>query len=471
MRGPIADDGVTRREFLSIAAGAASLGLAPRALARREAAGAETEADLDDFVRRQMRAGRLPGLGAAIVMDGEIAWARGYGLANIPRDVPAGPDVEFMLASVSKTVTAVAAMQAVEDGVLDLDTDVNDVLPFAVRNPRFPDDAITLRMLLTHTASLRDNWQVLTEIYTPGDSPVPLGAFLAEYFVPGGRHYDAERNFLVSAPGTDYRYCNEGVALAALLVEAAAGVGFDARCEERIFAPLGMDQTSWHLAGLERRDVAMPYRYVRSAERYRRYGQYGYPDYPDGQLRTSARQLARFLLAFIGLGEFAGVRILQEATVREMRRSQVPDVVPGQGLVWYVWHRGGERLLGHNGGDSGVATQIVARDGSVVRRGRPARLIDVGSRYGTKASTVPGAPDPFALRGLPSAIQAPSGGRVPRRVRFSIVTRWARSVSEVGVNDASADGSGPNVSVPSAPVLASTPVSISQRTALRENPG
>ncbi len=362
MRGPVFDHGFSRREFLGFTAGAASLALVPPppASAAREIAGGH--AVLDGFIHDQMREGRLPGLAAAVVKDGELAWARGYGLANIAHERRASADVEFMLASVSKTVAAVAVMQAVEDGLVDLDADVNDVLPFAVRNPEFPDDAITARMLLTHTSSLRDNWSVLNTIYTQGDSPVPLGEFLAEYLVPGGRHYDAEKNFLSSSPGSAYRYCNEAAALAAYLVEAASGTGFDVWCTQRIFAPLGMEQTSWFLRGLDPTDVAMPYRYVRSGDRYRRYGQYGYPDYPDGQLRTSARELGRFLLAFVRGGELDGVRILEESTVQEMRRDQVPDVVAGQGLIWYAIRRNGERLLGHNGGDSGVATQMFFRE-------------------------------------------------------------------------------------------------------------
>jgi CubicO group peptidase (beta-lactamase class C family) len=267
-----------------------------------------------------------------------------------------------MLASISKTVVGVAAMQAVEDGLLDLDADVNDVLPFAVRNPVFPDDAITLRMLLAHVASLRDNWQVLNHVYVRGDSPVALGDFLAGYFVPGGADYDAERNFTGHAPGRAYAYCNEGVALAAYLVEVAAGIAFDAWCEARIFEPLGMASTGWHLRDLERRDVAMPYRYRSGPDRYRPTGQYGYPDYPDGQLRSSAADLSRFLRAFVGFGELDGVRILRTDSVEEMRRMQFGDAVRGQGLVWYVLHRNGERLLGHNGGDSGVATQMFFRE-------------------------------------------------------------------------------------------------------------
>lgn len=361
MRGPVLEHGFTRREVLGLVVGGASIGLVPPSRAGVGVREAEA-AGLDGFVRRRMHEGRLPGLAVAIVRDGAIVRARGYGWANIPRAMRATADVEFMLASVSKTVTAVAVMQAVEERLLDLDADVGEVLPFPVRNPEFPDDPITTRMLLTHTSGISDNWDVLGSIYVAGDSPIPLGDFLADYLVPGGHHYDAERNFLSSPPGTRYRYCNEGVALAAYAVESASGTAFDARCDERIFEPLGMGETSWHLRGLDRSEVAMPYRYARARDRYRRYGQYGYPDYPDGQLRTSARALARFLLAVANRGELDGVRILAEETIDEMLREQAPDVVSGQGLVWYAVRRRGERLVGHNGGDSGVATLMFFRE-------------------------------------------------------------------------------------------------------------
>lgn len=355
MGGVISELPFTRREVLGFAAAAASLAVLPSA--RADA----VEEDLDAFIHRQMRAGRIPGLSVAVVRGAGTIWSRGYGWANIPHELRATKDVEFMLASVSKTVTGVAVMQAVEDGLIDLDAGIDEVLPFAVRNPEFPAEPITTRMLLTHTSTISDNWAVLTDVYVDGDSPVALGDFLAGYFTPGGESYDAERNFLSGHPGTRYRYCNVAVSLAAYLVEAASATAFDAWCQERIFAPLEMDHTSWHLRGLHRHGIAMPYRYDGTHDRYRAYGQYGYPDYPDGQLRSSAGELARFLLAFIRLGELDGARILQEETVREMRRSQVPDLIAGQGLIWYVLHRRGERLWGHNGGDSGVATQMFFR--------------------------------------------------------------------------------------------------------------
>jgi CubicO group peptidase (beta-lactamase class C family) len=349
---------ISRRTFLARAAACAAGAAAAPAGPVAQAAELGTE-DLSAFVRRQMVTGRVPGLAACVVRDGRVAWSRGWGSANLFHDRRATPDTVFMLASISKTVMAVAAMQAVEDGLVELDADVNDVLPFPVRNPNHPDDPITLRMLLTHSSSIRDAWAAITPFYVRGDSPIALGDYLRRYLTPDGDLFRPLHTFGSWRPGGRYEYCNIAASLAGFAVEAASVSDFDTWCERRIFGPLGMTETSWHLAELDRTLVAMAYGY--RGGRFEPYGLYGYPDYPDGQLRTSARHLAHHLLAFMEFGRLDGVRILQEETVREMRRSQIPDLVDGQGLIWYAFRRAGRRLIGHNGGDWGVATQMYFR--------------------------------------------------------------------------------------------------------------
>ena len=312
---------------------------------------------LDAFVADQMAELHLPGLAGCLVQHDRVLWSSGYGWASIERERPATVDTVFLLASVSKTVTAVAVMQAVEDGLLDLDADVNDVLPFPVRNPHFGSRPITARMLLTHTSSIQDDGYLLSRLYFHGDAPFALGDFLREYLTPEGRFFSLWVNYGAAPPGVVFRYSNYAVALAGYLVEAATGTPFDAFCRERIFGPLGMAQTSWRVADLDERALAMPYRYDLETARFVPWGIYGYPDYPDGLLRTSVAQLARFLMAFIGFGEYRGTRILQPETVAEMRRPQIEEIYPGQGLIWF-YQSGpeGTSLLGHDGGDYGVAT-------------------------------------------------------------------------------------------------------------------
>jgi CubicO group peptidase (beta-lactamase class C family) len=342
--------GVRRRDVLI--AGAVGTGTL---LVRPLRARSVQLADLHRDVRELMSAGRLPGLSAAVVRDEEVVWSHSWGLANIGAGRRVTPDTLFMLASVSKTVVATAVLQAIEDGFFELDTEVNDVLPFSVRNPVHPKQPLTVRQLLTHTSSIRDNWNLLIPMYVAGDAEMELGTFLRRYLAPGGADL-RPGNYYAFGPGRSYRYSNIGASLAAYLVEAAAGIPFDTWCERRIFSPLGMDRAGWHLAGLPRREIAMPYGWQGAKKAYARYGQYGYPDYPDGALRTTAPQLARHLAMVMGDGSWRGHRLLSEATVRELRRDQVPDIEPGQGLIWFQLNRKGRSLFGHDGGDDGVAT-------------------------------------------------------------------------------------------------------------------
>jgi CubicO group peptidase (beta-lactamase class C family) len=341
---------VSRRDVLT--AGAVGAGTLVVGLRPTPATGTER---LARAIRDLMSAGRLPGLSAAVIRDGDVIWSQGWGWANIAARRRVRTDTLFMLASVSKTVVATAVLQAVEEAMFGLETRVNEILPFPVRNPVHPDRPLTVRQLLTHTSSVRDNWNLLIASYVSGDAEMELGTFLRRYLAPNGADF-SPNNYYAFGPGRSYRYCNVGISLAAYLVEAASGVGFDAWCERRIFSPLGMDRAGWHLAGLPRAEIAMPYRWAGEKNRYVAVGHYGYPDYPDGQLRTTAPQLARHLGMVMGGGAWHGTRLLSEATVRELRRDQVPHLEPGQGLIWFELHRGGRTLFGHDGGDSGVAT-------------------------------------------------------------------------------------------------------------------
>jgi CubicO group peptidase (beta-lactamase class C family) len=102
-------------------------------------------------------------------------------------------------------------------------------------------------------------------------------------------------------------------------------------------------------------DIARPYQWSPSTG-FVSAGLYGYPDYPDGALRTTAAQLARHLAMVMNGGVWRGTRVLSAASVRELRRDQIPALEPAQGLIWFGLPRGDRQLFGHDGGDSGVAT-------------------------------------------------------------------------------------------------------------------
>jgi CubicO group peptidase (beta-lactamase class C family) len=316
---------------------------------------------LDLFIRTQMALAHMPGLSAVIVKNGRIVWSGAYGYSRINDQSPVTGDTLFELASVSKTVIATAVMQLWETGRLGLDTDINTYLPFPVVNPNFPDVPITARMLMAHTSSIIDNDAVFIKEYRPGDPTIALGAFLEDYLTPGGSRYDPERNFAMAAPGTVWSYSNFGASLAAYLVEAITGLPFDQYCNAFIFEPLGMTETSYRFEDLDTSEIAMPYGYSRFTGLYHPYGFYGCPLYPAGWVITSAGQLARHLIAFMQNGEVDGVRVLQPETVAEMRRIQYPELAPQFGLFWYTKNLRGWQLMGHNGGNFGVATEMFFR--------------------------------------------------------------------------------------------------------------
>lgn len=178
---------------------------------------------------------------------------------------------------------------------------------------------------------------------------------------PGGAYYNPNRNYAQVAPGTAFSYSNFGASLAAYLVEAITGTPFDEYCKANIFQPLGMTETSYRFADLDLSHMAMPYGYNERTGRYHPYGFYGCPLYPAGWVITSAPQLARHLISFIQYGELDGVSILQPETVEEMQRIQYPDIAPQFGLFWYTKSLQGWELMGHNGGNYGVSTELFFR--------------------------------------------------------------------------------------------------------------
>ena len=306
----------------------------------------------DAFFQSRMQAAGAPGAAMAIVKNGILLWSKGYGYADLQAARPATPDTLFMLASISKTFVATALLQLAERspaGLAVLDQDISVGLPFTVRNPHYPSVPITYRMLLTHTSSLIDGPYFQDFQWTQGDSPVPLQSFIVAYM------QDA-RNWSSSMPGTEYSYSNGGSTLAGYIVERASGMNLQQYSQAFIFQPLGMVESSWFLSGLNPAHIAMPYSIGAGA--YVPAGFYGFPDYPDGQLRTSAAQLARYLPMLAGNGSFAGTQVLAPATIGEMRRHQFGAGHDYQGLILYSSNSGGAAMLGHNGATLGGSTDM-----------------------------------------------------------------------------------------------------------------
>lgn len=340
---------------------------------------------IDAFVRARMERDHIPGVAVAIVDRDGIVWESGYGWADLEDRRPMTTDTLQNVASISKTFTTTAAMQLREQGLLDLDDDVQNHLDFPVRNPRHPNAQVTVRQLMTHISSLRDG-TAYSRLYQCGDPGMSLATWLTEYFTPGGHYYDETENFANWAPGERWQYCNVTFGLAAHIVERVSGLSFPEYCRRRIFARLGMDSTSWHLADIDESRHATPYTWfddgvargpawgglplgvIQDAGAgsaaflpggYRANCLYNHPNYPDGFLRTSVRQLARYVGAYLNDGITGSNRILEASTVAEMLSPQLTrEGGRLQGLTWEAVVGQAEPAWGHSGGDPGVNTDV-----------------------------------------------------------------------------------------------------------------
>ncbi len=376
---------LNRRDFVAASAVLAASGVfRPAARAWATPSTQIDSSRIDAFIRAKMDRDHIPGVAAAIVNRDGIAWESGYGWADLEERRPMTTDTLQNVASISKTFTTTAVMQLREQGLVDLDDDVQHYVALPVRNPRHPDVPVTVRQLMTHTSAILDG-TAYSRMYQCGDPAISLGEWLEEYFAPGGRYYNADENFATYAPGEQREYCNVTFGLLGHIVARVSGLAFPEFCRRRIFARLGMPATAWFLEEIDTSRHAVPYTWFDEGVArgpawgglplgviqdtgagseamipggYRANCFYNHANYPDGFLRTSVRQLARYARAYLNGGIIGGNRILEASTVAEMLTPQLTGDGILQGLTWYAFEGPGEPAWGHSGGDPGVNTDV-----------------------------------------------------------------------------------------------------------------
>jgi CubicO group peptidase (beta-lactamase class C family) len=323
------------------------------ALALAAAAGAEpapgprdpraTEAFFDGAVPALLEAFHVPGLVLSVVRDGELLLAKGYGLADLATRRPMHPERTIVrVASISKLVTATAAMQLVAEGKLDLHADVNRYLE-GFRIEEAFGAPVTLHHLLTHTAGFDDRFLA---------SGRPLGAALPRL----GDYLAARMPPRVMPPGRVVSYSNHGIALVGHLVERASGQTFAEYVQQRVFDPLGMRQSRFGLRVPLDPELAVPYFWAEG-----RQAPLGYDQTllgPAAELNTTATDMAKFMLAQLGQG---GVRLLDPASRRLMqeRRFSVHPQVAGWCYGFEESFAHGRRAVGHGGDWRGFESFLV----------------------------------------------------------------------------------------------------------------
>ncbi|RYU95592.1 serine hydrolase domain-containing protein [Emticicia agri] len=354
------------KTLITIIALCASTAYAQQATSQANTSTVETATkSLDNFIEDKVKESGMVGLGAAIIVNKEVVWMKGYGYADKESNKPFTTNTIMNIGSISKTFTGVALMRAVEEKKLSLDEDINQYLPFKVINPYCPNEKITLRHLATHTSGIADAYPTYDSVYHyGGDSPVQLGSFLKSYFEPGGKFYSKE-NFLNHKPGTYREYSNIGAGLAGYIVEIVTGKKLNVYTKQHIFKPLKMNNTGWFFSEINLANHSKLY--DKTTDKLKPIELYGEITYPDGSVRTSVSELSKFFIALLNEGQYKGVRLLKKASVDEMLRfhytiDNKPENIElnekNAGIFWST--KMNTTRIGHGGSDPGVKTEMLA---------------------------------------------------------------------------------------------------------------
>ena len=319
-----------------------------------------TTPGLTDKLEREFAASNFPGFCVSVVSRNQTIYQHGFGYADVRNKTPYTVNTIQPVGSVSKTLIGTALMKAVELGFFTLDTDVSEILDFKVGNPYYPDQAITVRELATHTSGIvdRENFYQKTYLFGQRSADISLDVFLRSYLTKKGKFY-SRRNFDRHRPGTAFNYSNIGATLAAHLVEIKAGVSFAEFTKKYILEPLEMTDSDWFDRSEKAERAAVLY-----DPQSKPYPVYASVTYPDGSLRSSCDDLSQYLVEIIKGDHGELNRLLKPNSFREMLSPQfspeykiagVSAREPNQG-IFFAFRRDGS--IGHTGSDYGVSAFV-----------------------------------------------------------------------------------------------------------------
>ena len=322
-----------------------------------------TEASFDHLLTLLLRIGHYPSMSACLIHNTTIIWKKAYGFSDLEAHKPATTQTIYIVASITKTITSTALMQLYEQGLFQLDDDVNLYLPFPLRNPNFPNDPITIRMILSHSSSLATDPMAYHWFNYSNPPPIPWypSPWLEEYLRPDGAYYTPEIWDTTHRPGEYMQYANINFDIAGYLVQLLSGQPFHEYCDDHIFFPLGMTRTGFRLPDLPIEDVAFPYLY--NNRTYQKLPHYQILHYPIGGLMTTIDDLSCYLIAHMNQGVYNGTRILQNETVELMHTIQPPGNIYKNfhyGLGFMIVEKPLRKnvYIGHSGDIPGTHTRM-----------------------------------------------------------------------------------------------------------------
>lgn len=303
-----------------------------RSVAQAEKAEAEIQAIMQKL--------DVVGLAVAVVKKDDIVYSHSFGLKDIDSHTPlAGNDI-FRIASISKSFSATSIMQLVEAKKVSLDDDFGKLIGFPVRNPRYPEKVITLKMVLSHTSGINDSQGYFNlDVINPDKNP------------------DWAKCYNAYEPGKGYEYCNLNFNMTGAVIEKISGERFDQYIKHHILDPLhlyggycvdslnsALFTTLYEYDAATKKFTPSPEAYAPRREELKNYVMgYSTPILsPTGGMKISADDLARYMTMHMHFGKYKGVRILSAKSAKRMQKkiseeegyglamTNLSDLIPGK---------------------------------------------------------------------------------------------------------------------------------------------
>jgi CubicO group peptidase (beta-lactamase class C family) len=298
------------------------------------------------FVEEIMAREHIAGAAVAVAERGQVIFERGFGYRDLEQQLPVTPDTIFGVASVSKSFTAMAIMQLVDAGLVDVDDPVSKYLPEFKLNGVDDISAIKVRHLLSHTTGLppmrrRQDIQTFDEHI---------------------RFLQSEEYSLLGQPGEYFSYCNDTFLLLGMIIERLTGRIYRKYMTEHILNALGMYRSTYSIEELTRfQDVTVPYLYDEKAEQWQAQPWPALGNFEvGGGVRSTVRDLLKYGEAYVNGGQCPGQQIASAQSLAAMRQ---PMYRTGR-KTWYCFalqvtpdHQG-YTLVEHGGSQPGVAASF-----------------------------------------------------------------------------------------------------------------
>lgn len=309
---------------------------------------AEAEAELKSIMKKL----EVVGLSVAVVKKGELIYSNSFGLKDIEKNTLLENRDIFRIASISKSFSATSILQFVDAGKVSLDDDFSNLVGFKVRNPKYPNTVITLKMVMSHTSSINDS-----------EGYFNLDAINPEKNVNWTKCYN---NY---EPGKGYRYCNLNYNMVGAVIEKLSGERFDQYVKHHILDRLGLYggycvdsldasrfATLYEYDAAARKFNAAPLAYAPRSEDIRNYIMgYSTPIFsPTGGMKISATDLAKYMTMHMNLGKYKGGRIISKKSAKIMQTKVSDEEGYGLAILTTADMIPGKVMKGHTGSAYGL---------------------------------------------------------------------------------------------------------------------